>query len=223
MTTYIDIICLANSRKRNGHCIAGKMFDGNHLGGWMRPVSALPTGELSSEDISFENGKHPRLLDVITVPVLNRSVHHYQAENYQIDTNWYWEKKGRIGTKNLDRLRDDPPELWYNGDRSFYGCNDRVPEDLAKTGITSSLFFIKLQSVSFTVGMEYDRRKVRAEFTYRKELYRLIVTDLDFEKKLLQHDDGVYTFPGSAWYVTISLGELFQGYCYKLVAAVIQI
>ncbi len=142
MTTYIDIICLANSRKRNGHCIAGKMFDGNHLGGWMRPVSALPTGELSSEDISFENGKHPRLLDVITVPVLNRSVHHYQAENYQIDTNWYWEKKGRIGTKNLDRLRDDPPELWYNGDRSFYGCNDRVPEDLAKTGITSSLFFI---------------------------------------------------------------------------------
>jgi hypothetical protein len=66
MTTYIDIICLANSRKRNGHCIAGKMFDGNHLGEWMRPVSALPTGELSSEDISFENGK--RLMQNLHLP-----------------------------------------------------------------------------------------------------------------------------------------------------------
>ena len=222
MTTHVNIICLANFRKLNGHCVAGKMFKGKRPGDWLRPVSATPTGELSTENISFQNGDQPKLLDIITVSISEHTPHHYQVENHQIDTDWYWEKKGEIAAKDLHKLQDNATGLWYNGHHSYSGYNDRIPEEVAKEEIRSSLVFIKPQSIAFTVGKEYNKRKIRAEFIYQQETYRLMVTDLDFEKELLQYDDGIYEFPEATLYVTISLGELYHGYCSKLVAAVIR-
>jgi hypothetical protein len=52
------IICLANSRKLQKHCVAGKDSDGN----WIRLVN--PGGsELALEDIINERGEQPKLLE----------------------------------------------------------------------------------------------------------------------------------------------------------------
>jgi hypothetical protein len=41
------IVCLANSIKDNGRCIAGREVLANRYGGWIRPVSDRATAELS--------------------------------------------------------------------------------------------------------------------------------------------------------------------------------
>ena len=41
------IVCLANSRKLNGRCLAGKEFGGKGVGTWIRPVGAREHGEVS--------------------------------------------------------------------------------------------------------------------------------------------------------------------------------
>src|ERR1700724_493001 len=63
------IVCLANSRKHSGRCVAGKEFLGRRAGGWIRPVSRLQSQELSEEDMRYENGEYPKLLYVVQIPV----------------------------------------------------------------------------------------------------------------------------------------------------------
>lgn len=54
---YKDIICLANSRKLNGRCVAGKDVTGNT---WVRPLSPLSkTGELTLRDITYDDWTEP--------------------------------------------------------------------------------------------------------------------------------------------------------------------
>ena len=54
---YKDIICLANSRKLNGRCVAGKDVTGNT---WVRPLSPLSkTGELMLRDITYDDWTEP--------------------------------------------------------------------------------------------------------------------------------------------------------------------
>ena len=40
MPTVKRIVCLANSRKLHGRCVAGREWDGDRVGPWLRPVSA---------------------------------------------------------------------------------------------------------------------------------------------------------------------------------------
>ena len=56
--------------------------------------------------------------------------------------------------------------------------------------------------------------------TQQVEQYRLRVTDPVYERQYLQQPDGYY--PVGECFLTISLGEPFQGYSYKLIAAIIK-
>ena len=73
------IVCLANSRKRSGRCIAGKeiLSDGGP-GAWVRPVSDRATGEVSEDERQYEDGSDPSVLDVIDVPVLDAQPSSFQ-------------------------------------------------------------------------------------------------------------------------------------------------
>src|ERR1700742_4747290 len=89
--TYVKrIICLANSRKISGRCIAGKEIAGKGFGGWIRPVSNRLTGELSEYDRHYENGVDPKLLDVIDIQMTQHAPHGFQTENHVIDERAYW-------------------------------------------------------------------------------------------------------------------------------------
>jgi hypothetical protein len=88
-------VCLANSRKYSGRCIAGvelcrhpngflKMVETpEHHPLWIRPVSQSEFGELSSDCV-----RHIRLGDLIEVEVENKPITHgYQCENVYFDSN----------------------------------------------------------------------------------------------------------------------------------------
>jgi hypothetical protein len=219
-----QIVCLANSRKWSGRCIAGKEIRDKKLGGWVRPVRAEGTGELSYQDIRYRKGGTPKLLDIITVPLVKYNPHSYQTENYLVDIKSRWIKTGVLPVSLVPRLCDTPATLWINGYNSLKGCNDRIPLDRVEKEITSSLYFIEPASLAIIVENEYnDKRKVRAEFIYNEVVYKLAITDPEVEIKYLNQDDGSYQVNKPQVYLCVSLGEPYNGYCYKLVAGIINL
>ena len=74
------IICLANSRKLSGRCIAGvEISRYGSAAGWIRPVSAREHEEVSEHERQYEDGSDPRVLDVIDIPFVTPRPKGYQT------------------------------------------------------------------------------------------------------------------------------------------------
>jgi len=218
----IEIVCLANSRKISGRCIAGKIISENK---WMRPVSNRESEEISEEERRYENGQMPKLLDIISIPVKEHKPKLFQTENYLIDDADSWEK--RCGFRSsLDNLLDAPNDLWGTQSSSYQGQYDRIPEDMC-ANYEESLYLVKPQSLKIIVRIEGEefgnaKRKVRAEFNYNGITYIFPVTDHVIEREYLSEENGVFTLPVENTYLCVSIGLPYSGYCYKFVASIIR-
>ena len=212
------IICLANSKKMSGRCIAGKEIVNGQYGQWIRPVSDRKEGEISEEEQMFADGSYPQILDIISIKLLKSCAHKYQTENHLIDNKVHWEKKGTEIWDNLEQIKDEPAKLWSNRYSSPNGENDRISEDRAFK-LKTSLFLIYIQSMEILVCTDLYKRKIRALFVYKNYKYNLSITDPKVESYFLKKRDGKCRI--NNLYLCISIGEPFQGYCYKLVASMI--
>ncbi len=217
-------VCLAASRKYGGHCIAGKEWTKGKAGHWLRPVSKQATGELSNEEIRMTNGHVPQCMDIITIKTNGVAPHSYQRENVLIsgESPWIWEHK--LPLDALPFLVDKVKSLWLTGFNDKNERNDRLSQEAAKKTDEPSLYLIRPDDFTLVVSDDIDgRKKVRARFSYNGTMYLLAVTDPLIEKAHLIKERGEYPLVAKDIYLTISLGEPFQGYCYKLVAAVITV
>jgi hypothetical protein len=217
------IVCLANSRKMQGRCVAGKELINGNPGAWIRPVSARPSEEVAEEERRYENGQDPRVLDVIDIPLLEPRPKDYQQENWLLDPQSYWVKIGEIDWRDLPRYLDAARTLWINDISSYNGQNDRIPLEQAQT-LRSSLKLIHVNDLQLRVfkpgeAFGNPKRRVQGHFSWDGTSYRLWVTDPIVERNYLAMEDGEYLV-GEA-YLTISLGEPYEGYSYKLIATVI--
>src|SRR5581483_3880507 len=164
------IICLANSRKITGRCVTGKEIGGGKVGGWIRPISARPTGELSEEDRRFENGQDPKLLDVVRIPMADPQPHGFQTENHLIDDGYYWTKEREASWDELQAAVDKVSgALWDNSSSSTYGHHDRVEEEAANK-LGNSLRLVEVKDLKIVVAVEgaefgNAKRRVRGRFT----------------------------------------------------------
>src|SRR5882762_9774133 len=127
MSTVKRIVCLANSRKLNGRCVAVIELVGGTRAGWIRPVSAREHEEVSEYERQYQDGSDPRVLDIIDVPLLNAQAKGYQQENWLLDPDHYWSKTGRAGWGDLAHLADPVAPLWVNGHSTYNGLNDTIP------------------------------------------------------------------------------------------------
>lgn len=221
--TVLTIVCLANSRKLAGRCVAGKSLDCEHAGFWIRPVSNREHEEVSEHERQYKDGSDPKVLDIIEIPLLGPNPHGFQQENWLLDPKFYWTRMGQLPVADLARLTDTPASLWLNGYSTGNGHNDRVP--LAEAlRLQSSLALIEVDDLElhvFAPGEAFgnSKRRVQAQFTYNRERYELWVTDPKIERPYLRQDDGYYQL--GKRHLCVSLGEPHEGYCYKLVASII--
>ena len=218
------MVCLANSRKMQGRCVAGRELNAGVVGAWIRPVSDRPAEEVSEYERQYQDGSDPRVLDIIQVPLLEARPKDYRQENWLIDPQLYWAKLGTLIWQGLPSFQDRTGPLWVIGNSTYNGLNDRIPLTQA-IELRSSLKLIHVRSLElkvFAPGEAFGntKRRVQARFAFDGMDYWLWVTDPIVERKYLAESDGEYEV-GEA-YLTISIGEPYQGCCYRLVATVIR-
>lgn len=219
------IICLANSRKPGGRCIAGREILKNGYGGWIRPVSARPSAEVSLDERRYENGADPEILDILRISLIGPVPKIHQTENHMLDPAYYWIKDGSLKWSDLPPLVETPKTLWTNEISTYHGVNDAVPGATA-ADLNNSLYLIKPPSVNILVQVEGGlfgptKKRVRADFKYNGIAYRFMVTDPQPESVFLARGESVLEIKDP--YLCVSLTEPFSGdgRCHKLVATII--
>ena len=224
-TTIVKrIICLANSRKFQERCIAGRELSDGAVQGWIRPVSDRYHEAVSEYERQYDDGSEPQLLDIIDVPLLSAKPNPRQQENWLVDPQLYWVKVGTLRPQQLRLCIEQHGSLWNNGWHSSNGINDYVTVQQAEDADRSLRLILVgdgLQLHVHSTGAAFGKpkRQVRAHFSLNNVPYRLVVTDPVVESVYLAQADGVYMVGSS--YLTISLGEPLNGKCFKLVAAII--
>ena len=221
------IVCLANSRKLSGRCIAGREIVNQQPGPWIRPVSSREHQEVSERERHYEDGSEPNLLDLFDVSLIEPRPHDFQQENWLLDPSFYWVKAARVDWAGLQAFVEPDGPLWLNQDSSYNGLNDRIILADANQ-LRSSLRLIYVDRLAITVFQPdppnptyRPKRKVLAKFKHANVNYWLSITDPVYESRFLAQPNGDYKLEECC--LTISLGEPHtDGFCYKLVAAIIE-
>jgi hypothetical protein len=217
------IVCLANSFKIGGSCIAGREVLGNgQFGGWIRPVSARATAEVTFSEYKYQDNTSPKLLDIIDVTMLNPDPRRHQTENHVIDAAQPWAKVAEFPWADFEKIRDKPASIWIKSDRTGGGCYDCISEAEAGT-LHDSLALIKPDGFGVEVGKHYytGKRTYRGNFDYNGTHYNLSLTDPVAINAFAAKGDGAY--PLDNVYICVSLTEPWKkdkNRCHKLVAAI---
>ncbi|MDG6404130.1 hypothetical protein QCD79_29345 [Pseudomonas quasicaspiana] len=223
MAYVYQMVCLANSKKPGGKCVAGKITLGPYQNIWIRPVAPRERRAITLQDQIYQNGQYPQLLDVINISYIDAQPNTFQVENHIIDTSLHWGPAGQFNRQNLHTLVDNPPKLWADSkDDGYWGVNDRLPGSTLVDPI-STLYLIQPEDVTIRAKAEGERwgnneLRIRAFFTYNGIKYGLIVTDPIYKARF----DKAGEYEGTEiTFFTVSLGEVDDnGFAYKLVAAV---
>jgi len=228
MSVVKRILCLANSKKMSGRCVAGREVQNTGPGPWIRPVSARSTEEVSEDERQYQDGSDPRVLDIIDIPLIQHQPHACQTENWLLDPDYYWTKVSQVGWAELQRFVKNPATLWANGRSTYNGANVESLQANADV-LPNSLVLIRVPALElrvFAPGVDFGnpKRRVLADFRYRGIQYAFWVTDPVIERDFKARADGTYTLIECC--LCVSLGEPKQKQngesCrYKLVAAVI--
>lgn len=219
------IVCLTDSCKYGGRCIAGKeVLPNGLLGGWIRPVSSREHGKLRRHEYVYDGGLEPERLDIVEIPFQSPAPRGHQTENHLIAPG-RWMKHDEFPRQNLAFLLDRPPALWINGDNTVSGMRNCVSQQDAAM-LSNSLCLIRPENLVLTIGSrtvgEHPKRTYRAGFGYNGVQYLLHVTDPAITNYYGRKEEGDYPMRGAE--ICVSLTEPYSAEavprCHKLVAAI---
>jgi hypothetical protein len=210
------LICLANSRRDGGRCIAGIDLE---TGRWIRPVPRL--GGAIPEERTFLSGKLLEPLDIIEIELDPPTyTTRFQCENRCLK-NWNWRLAGRVAPKDIHKYRNNAATVLHGPGKTVEPAElERLPP--AKW---SSLELVHATNVSF----QPDTRKTlrwQAKFSLGPSgpTYCLTITDPE-ATVLLNRKQAIKP----ECLLTVSLTEPKEltefgkpELCYKLVAAVME-
>jgi hypothetical protein len=215
-------VCLANSYKHGGRCIAGKCIDDN---AWIRLLGDASDGALSPSEYALDDGTEPRLLDVIDVELLYAVPSAPHPEDWQIaPARWHLVERPSVRSLSSRVIGHDAKSKVVLLDH-----RDRIAAwELKYKRVKSSLCLVCPSEIHWWIREDKGKRKVRALFHSNYVTYDFALTDPRFLDRLKLLPAGVYPHsafaePDAATWLTISLSEPYFGFHYKLVAGVIEI
>lgn len=223
MPHTLDMVCLANSWKHGGRCIAGKIYGGDRSGEWIRPVSpTVGQRQITFAQMNYGQNQFAQTLDIIRIEFTDPEPDTFQRENLII-SGTRWTRLGRLDPRNLNQWMDTPNSLWSNGENSEYGTNDKISRLRLLANRPSSLVMVQPddRSIRVTVAIEREERvKIRLHFQYNRIEYALTTTDLWAQDHFRGRGIGEYDIQ-NIQAMTISLGEPFaNGNTTKIVAEI---
>lgn len=219
------IVCLANSYKNGGRCVAGIEIVNGGFGPWIRPVSNRPARAINIPELTCTDGNVCAPLDVLDIDFGAPMPEAYQSENVLITPGVRWVKSQVAPVGSLIPALDPGlAPLWPHTESTYNGQNDKITTaNLAQIG--SSLALVRPQAATVRVFQnpykEAGKLDVRVRFTWGGEVNDLKLTDpvrLDAYQAA-----GVGNYDVVNPTMCVSIGEVFaaQNEAYKLVAGLI--
>jgi len=212
-------VCLANSLKRGGRCIAGvevkiddarnwtviRKADGSPK--WIRPIDE--TTEFG--EIRIDEAKFIPLLSVVRlksiVPIPNQS--HTEDVHYTM-----MQVVGKVNASDevLQQFVDNIHQV------VFYGTDRAIDVPTYAAG-NHSLMFVRADKADIVADVREDKTRYRMLMGYHGVTYDLSVTDPYYIELLNEKQVNIGKQPDV--YVTLSLGLVYEERHHKLIAAVI--
>ena len=216
-------ICLANSRKYSGRCIAGvELYHGadgrlrmveneQHQPQWIRPISQSEFGALDASNV-----RHIKLGDLVEVEI-TEGVQHFNS--YQTENVCFDENSLRVVEKIL-LSRERLQKLSIKQPMPLFGTRGCTLPMVGTNGLYASLTFIKVEKPHFhwRDGLANYRPQERLGFVYNNCNYDLALTDIEFIEKY-QANNAILEEANEV-YLTVSLSMPYENKLYKLAAGV---
>ncbi len=210
------IICLANSYKHGGRCIAG--IDPKS-GNWIRPVPDTKDRAITPT-MRLINGREPQILDVIEIPLEDYGPDEgCQPENRLLKPG-IWKKVGRVAGPDLLKYCVDDNVILHNH-RHYV-----LPEFFTRIRKSEwrSLQLVRNSNVSFNRAYKINQWRVSFQ-DGRRHILNLKLTDPDVSDRLkndekISHDCILAVSLATPWSPP---GKPQPERCYKMVAGVIEL
>ena len=203
------IVCLANSFKKGGRCVAGIDLETDR---WIRHNGRAEEGAIGNERLV--DGAEPKLLDILDIPLGgNADDLGCQPENRRLRPG-LWRKVGEIEKDDIMQYIDETDRLLHNFDKNV--PLSQFESNIPKTE-WKSLQLIHVKNARFTKN-PWD--KIECNFFYSGHWYSLKATCPEAEKYLGLKSDYI---------LTISIGGPYRRKpeddlcCWKMVAGVIKL
>ena len=214
---YRRILILANSFKEGGRCIAGLEYEDGRQPlrsmRYLRPVYQPEDsqGEIPSHFLKSVSDSKPKPLEIFDIPIEREFPEKAQPENLKLGYK-KWIKRSSLRKEDLAKFL---PVGWQS--KGLCGRVDAsspkfvTPDEVAQDH--RSLQLIEARNVSFCTN-SFDSKKIRVHFDYEGTNFDLPLTDDSFS---LDHSQGQY----ASLYLCVSLGVLWRGAYWRLVAGVV--
>ena len=210
-------ICLANSYKRGGRCVAGIEVSKNECGEWtvvrnpdgtprwIRPVSYAAFGEI----FNYE-AKDIDLFSIVKITDISPCPDKAHAENVHYKRMECLGKMA-LSTDFLNQLTDKIHEtVFYNYERT-------ISHETFNNG-NYSLMFIRPQKVHVYIDNRWEKPKYRMRVQHLGKYYDMPITDPAYLHQLENNPQNTGELTGV--YLTLSLGLEYQNQHHKLIAGV---
>jgi len=204
----MEIICLANSYKNHGRCIAGIDLE---TGNWIRPVSDFDDGHIPLNNHRIMAEKI-RILDVLKIPI-NDQISGHEIENFHYHSSGSWQVVRRAEVTDILRFREQTllyPDFQKSIPFSYF--EERSP--------VKTLQLIEVKQLEYFQDNRQKWRAIIHDSYYNIRDCYFSITDPFILESL---NDGKNI--SNHCLITMSFGQPWQVYdkCYRLIAGIIQL
>lgn len=217
------LICLANSFRPGGSCVAGIEFTNGQIGAWVRPISQRGDRAINDQEKTFADGSKLSVLDIVEIDFDSHRPEQHQTENWLIRPGTRWRKVGQATRDHLAAaVLSVTSPLWRPAQSTFTGRNDQVSAAVAMHH-NYSLVLINpsVATVDVSHNQIADKREVWVSFTWASTLHKMKLTDGVQFARLNTEVGDCHTLNNPL--LCISLAEVWakRGTASKLVAGLI--